>query len=145
MTPFCAADSVTVKFVWPLKPLAFPLRSISQVYGPAPLSSTWLIATATLLPDLTEVTVLASNCPSVCSPISMLPPSKVRPHSLTTLVVISSKLMILASLAVRSTWSGKLAGDPLSPCADWMTPWAEATETMAGAQQSIWIREGILS
>lgn len=52
-------------------------------------------------PALTWVTCLAARAFSVFSPMSMLPVSSVRPHSLTTLLAISwSRMMVV------SCWHG---------------------------------------
>ena len=74
----------------------------------------------------------------------MLPASRVRPHSLTTLALISAVLMMFASLWVGSTCSPGLAGVPLVPWALMRTPWALATARRAEAAQSNCLREGIL-
>lgn len=70
---------------------------MSQVKGPVPLALRWSMVILTLEPFVTLVTLPAASAFSVFSPMSMFPPSMVRPHSLTTFLVISSSLMKLAS------------------------------------------------
>lgn len=121
--PLEESVSFTVKAVCPSAPSAFPVGSRSHVYGPAPSALTWSILTVTVLPLVTDVTVLLANWSSVLAPMSILPASKVRPHSLTTLAEISASLMILASEPVVWTCRPGLAGEPLVPWAERMTPW----------------------
>lgn len=56
-----AAFSVTVRLVWPDTPSALLVKSMSHVYGPAPSALTCLIVTSTLLPLVTDVTVLSAS------------------------------------------------------------------------------------
>lgn len=101
--PFLSA-SLTVNGVCPLAPNVLLCRSMSQTNGPVPVSLTWLMVIFKVLPLVTVVTCLAVRAVSVVAPISILPPSTVRPHSLTTLAVISASEMKFASAGfVRST------------------------------------------
>lgn len=88
---------VTVRGVWPVTPRLLPVGSMSQVYGPAPSALTWWMVTVIWVPAVTLVTAPAARAFSVFSPTSMLPAISVRPHSLTTLVRISSSRMRTAS------------------------------------------------
>jgi len=81
---------------------------------------------------VTDVTDLLARASSVTVPIStkpdqqnsprakevsyiLLPLSRVLPHSLTILELISFWLMMLASVCVVRTWNPLLAGEPVVP------------------------------
>lgn len=92
-----ALPCATLSGVWPVASV-LPVSSMSQVKGPVPLALRWSMVSFTLLPFVTCVTAPAASAFSVFSPTSMLPPTRVRPHSLTTLVVISASEMKFASV-----------------------------------------------
>lgn len=143
MFPPFPSVSFTASFVCPVA-CALLVWSISHVYGPTPFEPPCCITTLTVLPFVTEVMVLAANCVSVFSPMSMFPLSSVRPHSLTIFLLISSALMMFASLVLSWTWRGRLAGEPLVPWAERRTPWAWMMDRRVGVMRRSCLREGIL-
>lgn len=115
MIPFpFASDSLTVNGVWPVTPIELPVGSMSHVNGPAPCSLTCLMKTLTRLPAVVCVTFPSARAFSVCSPMSILPPCRVRPHSLTTLVLISTSEMKLASSALLESTTNNTVSTALS-------------------------------
>lgn len=64
---------------------------------------TWWIVTVMTVPAETDVTRLAANSFSVCSPTSMLPLISVRPHEFTMFCVISE-----SRIMVESCWHGEM-------------------------------------